>query len=145
MKFRALPWSLLISTALFFSMMPTIASFVGSAFDSLFPVHSQWRVASTEVDGDDVIISGTMLKNRDCRYIPPPRARTLDGQNLKVTSSSPTAEITWMSDAKPQNFGPWRIHGGARETVIVYQHHQCHFAWDTFTELGRVQAGKQLP
>lgn len=118
---------------------PSMVSLGGSAYDRLFPVTTNWEPASVVTDGDDVIVSGTMIKARcSCRYVPPPRARDSVGQNYLIVSTSPTASSSWACSGQPQAFGPWRVKGGAGKVLTFYQEHQCSNLWTSFTELGRV-------
>ena len=106
---------------------------------AFFPVNKDWTVASIEVEGRDVIVSGRMRKARPCEYIAPVRARTTDGVHLSVTSTSPTSGQSWSPSVRPQQFGPWRVHGGAGSHVEIYQVHRCHPLWLTFSRLGEIK------
>ena len=92
-----------------------------------FPVNTDMTVTSVKVVGDDLYISGTITKRRDCTYVPPPRARDEKGSNLAVESRSPAVGSSWKSSDAPQTFGPWVIQGGANaKTLTFYQEQSCH-------------------
>jgi hypothetical protein len=102
------------------------------------PVNVDWVVASKVVDGNDVVIQGTMRKRRACEFIAPPRARTIDGVSLQVKSMG--SGLSWAPSSQPQQYGPWRIYGGAASTFEMYLVHRCHPLWLTFSALGKVQS-----
>lgn len=134
---------LLVMVAAFFiglALLTVAMPGIGSAFDSMNPVIHSWRPTSVLQDGDDIVVSGTMVKARDCPFIAPPMARLETGQNVPIASTSPTAGMTWDNSEKPQRFGPWRIPGGARHHVTIYLRHQCHALWSTVTEVGVIPA-----
>lgn len=103
------------------------------------PVSKDWTPAVVERDGADLLVAGTLVKERACMYVPPPRARDHDGRNPAVVSASPTALQSWAPDENAQQFGPWRIIGGAGKRVLFFQEHRCHPLWTTFTVLGEVE------
>lgn len=105
----------------------------------LFPVMSDWTVTEAYVEGNDLIVKGTVIKRRDCTYIPPPRALAPDGAPLLVRSYSPTAQISWPAGAGPQQFGPWRVVNGAERDVQFFFQHSCHAAYDIVTPLGIIR------
>lgn len=119
-------------------LMPVAAPMLGRYIDMVFPVTTNWRPDGIQRDGNDLVVIGTMIKRRDCVYVPPPRARTESGVNLVIQSLAPASSVTYMADDKPQRFGPWRIVGGAKQRLTLYQHHSCHALWDTLTELGEI-------
>lgn len=105
----------------------------------VFPVMTDWTITEARIEGNDLIVSGTVVKRRDCTYIPPPRALASDGAQLLVRSYSPTARISWPAGAGPQQFGPWRVINGANRDVQFFFQHSCHAAYDIVTPLGTVQ------
>lgn len=106
----------------------------------VLPVVGDFTIEQQRIDGNDVLLVGTMRKWRECGYAPPPRARADDGAVLFVESASSTASQTWPADAVPRRFGPWRIRGGARRAVELYLEHRCHPLYPVFTYLGRVSS-----
>ena len=93
--------------------------------DQVRPVIVEWRVTDARVEGADVILSGTMVKQRDCIYLPPTVAKDQTGRNYAVESTSPTAGKTWAASDLPQHFGPWRIPGGAGKTLEFINVYVC--------------------
>ena len=111
----------------------------GSQLESrINPVQEEWTPVSVEVDGLDVVITGMVLKTRGCEYMPPPRARDVDGKHYTVVSTSPTSSFSWRPLNTPQWFGPWRVIGGRGVELEMYQQHHCHDFWPTFSILGRI-------
>lgn len=104
------------------------------------PVNTNWTATEVRAAGRDLIIAGTVVKQRNCEYIPPPIARAENGQNLYVESISPTATVSWPASDVPQKFGPWIVRDGAGRALKFYQRHDCHALWTTFTYLGEVDA-----
>ncbi len=138
--------SLGLSFAVGLLAMPALLPAIGGAVDVVWPVLHSWRADSVQRDGADLIVSGAVIKSRQCEYVPPPRARFENGLNVVVVSLSTTARLSWDSDDLPQRFGPWRVPGGAGHEVTFYQHHRCHALWDTITELGVIDdIGKATP
>lgn len=122
-----------------FLLAPALNEAGWKAYDQLHPVHTEWKTSRVEVDGDDLILEGTMVKRRcDCEYVPPPRARDASGRHYPVVSTNPTAGQSWSCSPGPQRFGPWRVVGGANARPEIYQQHQCADGRTVFTTLGRV-------
>jgi len=115
-----------------------IMSSVGTAlYDTLRPVVTDWTVFNSEIDGADVLISGTLVKKRDCLFIPPTLARDIEtGRNYAVVSTSPTAGKTWASSDLPQAWGPWRVINGAGKTLMFINIYQCGNSQPVASELG---------
>ena len=104
--------------------------------EHLLPPMHGWRVTAWQVDGRDVVLTGTVIKTRACSYIPPPRARDENGQNYLVSSSAPAPTASWDASPRPQRFGPWRVAGGAGKQLIFYQEFRCHAGWNVVVEHG---------
>jgi hypothetical protein len=102
------------------------------------PVITNWTPLAVVVEGDDVIISGMMVKSRGCSYLPPPRARSSDGRVFPVISTAPLPGFSWAPSPTPQQFGPWRVVGARGYRLELYQEHRCHIFWPTFTVLGSI-------
>lgn len=130
-------WGLLL-LAIFGTVILTFFIAAPEVERRLFPVSKGWQAEHVTVDGRDLVVSGTLRKVRSCSYSPPPRARSDEGFNMRVTSTSPTATQSWDKDEERQAFGPWRVEGGAGMRITFFQQHRCHALWDTFTELGVV-------
>ena len=101
-------------------LVPIVTLHGGALYDAVFPVVSDWSPDTIQRDGDDLIVSGTMVKRRPCTHLAPPMARLANGQNIRVVSSSPTAGITWDDSKTPQRFGPWRVAGAAQAETTFY-------------------------
>lgn len=119
---------------------PVVISTTGVWYDTIYPVSTDWTPTNMTVEGNDLVISGTLVRRRcSCKYVPPPRARDNTGQNFKVVSGSPTANVSWACDDIPQKFGPWRVIDGANRKLTFYQEHSCTPYWTTFTFLGTIE------
>jgi hypothetical protein len=130
-------WVILMAVVFAFVVLTALT--VAQRIEQLyFPVNVDWTPSSVTREGDNLIVAGTMVHARDCQYIPPPRARTIDGQGLLVESRSPTRATSWAVSDTPQRFGPWVVHGGAGKRVLFYQEHRCHLLWHITTDLGEV-------
>lgn len=109
----------------------------GSALqDRMTPVVTDWKVKTSSVEGPDLILSGTMVKNRDCIYLPPTLARDSTGLNRKVEIMNPTGPTTWAKDDQPQVWGPWRVPDGAGKSLTFINVYLCGTGRPTIVELG---------
>lgn len=107
------------------AMMPWIEDMSVRAYDKANPVIVDWMVTESRTVGEDLIVSGTMIKVRNCVFIPPTLARDEHGRNLQVLSTSPTAGKSWAADDKPQEWGPWQVVGGAGKKLTFINIYQC--------------------
>lgn len=144
MKFPGVSPLALASTAIF-AVTALIAAATGIAAakwaeNRYFPVLKDWAPTSVQTVGEDLLVAGTQVKGRSCRYIPPIRAETSDGRHLVVESRATTSGQNWPPSLLPRQFGPWLIRGGAKQSVHLYAEHECHQGWRTFSALGRVDA-----
>jgi hypothetical protein len=128
----------LLSIALALLFAPALMMHGGEIYDWANPVISDWKPDRITRDGNDLIVSGTMVKHRPCTHLAPPMARLATGQNIKVDSTSPTAGITWDRSPTPQRFGPWRVVGAAQVETTFYLRYRCHAGWDTTVEIGTI-------
>jgi hypothetical protein len=113
----------------------------GQRIDSyLNPVKKDWVVETQAFDGNDLIISGTLVKARSCTYLPPPRARDNFGNTFLVQSLSAGPGISWVASKHPQKWGPWRVVNGKNKVIEFYMVDKCHFLWDNVTILGSLNA-----
>lgn len=107
------------------------------------PVMSNWEPSEIYVDGNDVIVSGWMIKNHDCTYIPPPRASDPSKRPFVVVAKSATPYQNFPTGPMP--FGPWMIVGAAASPrVDMAQEHDCGNDVITFSELGSIKRPYQL-
>lgn len=113
-----------------------LGSMWAALVDEVRPVIVEWKVTETRVEGADLILTGTMVKQRNCLYLPPTIARDQAGQNYAVESASPTAGKTWAATSEPQQFGPWRIPGGADKTLEFVNVYVCGNQRPSIVRLG---------
>ena len=118
-------------------MAPVLSDVGTGVYDQLRPVVEYWTVNDSKLDGDDLLLSGTMIKRRDCMFMPPTLARdTKTGRNFMVESGSPTAGKTWAASDYPQAFGPWRVRGAAGKTLVFINIYSCGDSRPSAVELG---------
>ena len=106
----------------------------------LLPVNTDWHVTDARRDGNNLILTGTMRKRRDCVFLPPVIARDDSGQNYRLIHASPNRGSNWASSAEPQKFGPWIVEGAAGKRLTFTSVSECHSLWPTFSELGTYDA-----
>lgn len=104
------------------------------------PVKTDNAITYQAVIDDDLWVTGTSIKLRNCQFVPPVRARTESGQNLYIVSHNKTATVSWMPGEGPQNFGPWQIVNAKGHTVTIFQEFECHPFWNQFVEIAKVDA-----
>jgi hypothetical protein len=118
-------------------MTPAILEAGELAYDRMRPVAVNWVVTDERVEGDDLVLSGTMVKQRDCIFLPPTLARDLsNGRNYAVTSAAPTAGKTWAASRDPQAWGPWKVAGGAGKRLMFANIYVCGEHRPSAVELG---------
>lgn len=105
------------------------------------PPKTQWEPLIVTTDGRDLVVSGTVVKPRNCGFEGPlGRDVAPPYKWVPVVSESETLGQTWPAGPEPKWFGPWRFVGAAHKEVDVYQTHWCHRFWPLTTYLGRVKA-----
>lgn len=114
---------------------------VGPEIESrLFPVKSNFRITEVKVNkGTDLVVQGTMRKERSCLFVPGIVVKDSHGRLLPVTNKSKTQTVSWVTTKdgeSDQSFGPWVVHNGAGGKLRFYQHFRCHFLWTTTSYLG---------
>mgnify|MGYP000134343334 FL=1 len=122
------PWSALLGglIAMFVIFMSGPLFTLGrAAYDELVPVATNWRVLDWRTEGDDIVLSGLMTKQRECVYVPPPMARDELGQNYELVNLSPANGGTWAVSGHPQKWGPWRVAGGAGKRLTFHILYSC--------------------
>jgi hypothetical protein len=136
------PFSAMIGAALFavFAIL-AVPWFAHTIEPVLLPVATHWTVTSATRDGNDLVMTGTMIKRRPCTYTPPIIVRDMQGQNYRMEHQSTVRGNTWAPSSEPQRFGPWRIYDGAGKKLTFTSLYECHSLWPTFTELGVFDAG----
>ena len=90
--------------------------------DQKFPVITDWAITHAVVEGDDVVLRGTMRKRRECLLVPPVIARdTADVPYLLITGIWAAKDSSIMS----QSWGPWRIVAGAQRHLSFTMVYLC--------------------
>jgi hypothetical protein len=132
-------WAWLIALALLGIMIGEPAQrWALIQYHKAYPVMTDWEPSAVFVDGNDVVVSGSMFKRYDCGYIPPPRAFDPAGRPFIVTAASTTPALNFPTGARP--FGPWRIVNGAVATRIdLVQEHDCGNEVIVFSNLGHLK------
>jgi hypothetical protein len=105
-------------------------------YDVAQPVVTDWHVISAAHDGDDLVLTGTMIKRRNCTFVPPTLARDREGRNYAVISAAATAGKTWAASDDPQQYGPWRVVGGAGKRLTFLNVYLCGRSSPSVVELG---------
>jgi hypothetical protein len=98
-----------------------------------FPVIVDFKIEETShmVDTGAVVISGSLTKQRDCRFV-----------EVVGLSDEQVIEVTFLdrlgrNKSRPegtQDFGPWRLQPDLKLITLVARH-SCHTFWDTITVL----------
>lgn len=118
------------------ALVPILIDAGSAVQDRVTPVVTEWKVTTAQTDGSDLIVAGTMLKNRDCIFLPPTLARDSTGINHRIQSTAPAGQSTWAADDQPQFWGPWRVPGVAGKTLTFLNVYLCGTGRPTIVELG---------
>jgi hypothetical protein len=119
---------------LFMALAPAILDFGREQYERLRPVVSDWEVTNAKVDGDDLTVSGTMHKNRDCLLVPPVVARDLAGTPYLLES-----QLAWKSkdsSAALQPWGPWTVRNGAGKKLRFVMVYLCGGNYPSIIDVG---------
>lgn len=103
-----------------------------------FPVVESFVVEEAQPANGGIIISGTMDKVRDCRFVEMAAyAKSPSGLWRAVNVDfSPDGVIVKSRPAQEQAWGPWLVAVPSGYTsVSMTVRHQCHFAYETVTDL----------
>jgi hypothetical protein len=107
---------------------------------AFLPVVEDFRVTSIEADGAAVILSGDMIKRRDCAFtsltfyagdrddLEAPRERL----HVQFLDQPEDAEPSRMPGRQP--WGPWRLSRPSHvdaPTIFMAVSHRCHDLWRT--------------
>jgi hypothetical protein len=132
-------WAQLVALALLAIMIGEPAQRLALVtYHKAFPVITGWQPSAVFVDGSDVIVSGSMVKRYDCKYMPPPRAFDPAGRPFVVVATSVTPTTNFPTGERP--FGPWRIVGAAATPRIdLMQEHDCGNDVLVFSDLGSLK------
>lgn len=124
MSFVQHPWTWVFGAMFGFmvlgSFVPLMAEKVADTRDDLYPVITDWVVTQAVVIGDDVVLRGTMRKQRECLLVPPVIARDTAGVPYVLLTDLWAAKA---ASRKAISWGPWRIVAGAHrelEFTMVY-------------------------
>jgi hypothetical protein len=104
-------------------LAPGLLDFGREQYENLRPVISDWKVTTADVVGDDLIIHGTMRKNRDCLLVPPVIARDLSG--VPYLLESVTAWRSKDASMELQPWGPWIVKGGVGKKLKFTMVYMC--------------------
>ena len=105
----------------------------------LFPVVGRFEVLSIKREGDAVLVSGTLLKERDCETT---ALRAMDEHEslLKVDYlDRPDNAALHPRPVGPSSWGPWRVHPNGSRYVVLHTEHRCHLLWSLKTPLAAFQ------
>ena len=120
------PWTWLVGALFGFLVLggfwPVWSEWLLDWRDQKFPVITDWAVTHAVVEGDDVVLRGTMRKRRECLLVPPVIARdTADVPYLLITGIWAAKDSSIMS----QSWGPWRIVAGAQRELAFTMVYVC--------------------
>lgn len=124
-----------LSTMVLIIALSTSAKWIDS---NVYPVVSQFNVQQVVKDETEVILYGSMWKNRDCRYL----NMTAYYKDRMAEESSPVhiwfpESVTGTRASIFQTWGPWVVDlpAHADGSLSLYVNHRCHTLWDTSTKL----------
>jgi len=134
------PLTIVIGVAIgFFAaiLSPALSEFFMEQYESLRPVIKDWKITGTVTEGDDITLTGTMRKTRDCLLVPPVIARDLSGRPYNVETPMWRAK-----DASEdlQSWGPWRVVRGAGVTLKFTMVYMCGGSRPTIVSVGKHEA-----
>jgi len=118
-------------------LAPAWWAFVVEQYDQMRPVVTDWTVTSVEVQGDNIVLSGTMHKTRDCLLLPPPIARDAAGKPYNIETPM------WRpKDAGPalQPFGPWIVQGAVGKQLTFSMVYMCGRDRPTIVQVGTLKS-----
>ena len=110
-----------------------------AAYDFARPIVAEWRVETARVEGDDLVLAGTMIKQRPCMFVAPPMASDEYGRNYQVVSPSTTDAVSRGARSTPQSWGPWIVQGGAGKALEFMAVYICESGRASVVELGRYE------
>jgi hypothetical protein len=107
-----------------------------SLYDSFRPVATDWKVTNAGVIDDTLVLYGTMVKVRNCIFVPPTIARDSSGTNYQIESGSHTSGKTWAAGHNPQKWGPWYVKGAVGKRLTFINVYLCGASRPVVVELG---------
>jgi hypothetical protein len=137
LAFRLL-FAAIMTVLLFAALSPLLQRYESH----IFPVVERFRVTEARAapDGDGVLVSGDMIKRRDCRFIslsfyagvPDDYASWRERLTVRFEDQPVTASRSRASGW--QSWGPWRLSQPAHNaypSVFMVVNHRCHGFWRT--------------
>jgi hypothetical protein len=115
----------LLLSPFFIAVLPIFVDYASMIQERMLPVISDWKITNSKIEGTDLIVSGTMRKNRDCIFLPPTLARDQNGLNHRVISKASAGGTTWAADDEPQQWGPWVVPDGAGKKLTFINVYLC--------------------
>lgn len=110
---------------------------VRSWYEDLHPVVTDWQIGSVSIEGADVVLSGTMRKNRECLLVPPVVARDENDRPYRLEAPM------WShkdAAAELQTWGPWRVVNGAGRSLKFTMIYMCAGNYPTIVGVGKYEA-----
>ena len=130
------PWTWLVGALFGFLVLggfwPLWSDWLLDWRDQRFPVITDWAVTHAVVEGEDVVLQGTMRKRRECLLVPPVIARDLVGAPYVLLAEWRAKD----SSAKVIPWGPWRIAYGARRDLSFTMVYICSGARPNIVAVG---------
>ena len=130
------PWTWLVGTLFGFLALggawPVWSDWMLDWRDETFPVITDWKVTQAVVEGEDVVLRGTMRKRRECLLVPPVIARDLGGVPYRLLAE-------WRAkDSSPKTipWGPWRIVAGAGRDLSFTMVYVCSGSRPNIVQVG---------
>ena len=111
---------------------------VGPEVESVFfPVLKNFKVIEQQQNGNNVVITASVNKVRQCVYISPWRARSQTGRMLQVIHDQTDAP-NWPAEKGIVTTFTVLATGG--EAFTLTAEHSCHeIGWHVFSELGVIK------
>ena len=120
------PWTWLVGALFGFLVLggawPIWSDWLLDWRDQRFPVITDWAVTHAVVEGEDVVLHGTMRKRRECLLVPPVIARDTAGVPYLLLAGIWAAKD---SSIKSLGWGPWRIVAGAQRELAFTMVYLC--------------------
>jgi len=130
------PWTWLVGALFGFLVLggawPVWSDWLLDWRDQKFPVITDWAVTHAVVEGDDVVLRGTMRKRRECLLVPPVIARDLAGVPYELLAQGRARD----SSQKTIPWGPWRIVAGAGRDLSFTMVYVCSGSRPNIVQVG---------
>ena len=119
------PWTWLVGALFGFLALggawPVWSDWLLDVRDQRYPVITDWAVTHAVVEGEDVVLRGTMRKRRECLLVPPVIARDVGGVPYTLSAEWRAKD----SSAETIPWGPWRIVAGAGRALSFTMVYIC--------------------